>query len=1583
MRQTFLLYCLACFFLGYAQDPYEQFEGMVNPLNGKFSFGTPVIQITASNGQSKSIGLSYYGDVRTNQLASNVGLGWSLNTGEITRQVMGFPDEKKAYSQLDEKLLQNGIAKTETTVGTGPMAFTFFNSGANNTMDILLSPTATGPQALSPAFDRFSASGLGANGSFQLSAVITDHIDKPADPAIEPNIAVFAKNFKTALMIRPFTANSTTINPQTITNINEHNFIEFAFDNDPLRNNFIQSFTHNDIVNGVVAADFMDYYDEDGVKLVRSYSDANDEDIAAFIVYGADGLRYHYSLPVYHIKSESYYYRVDENQNIDFTDSVQKITKDRYYAVSWKLTCITGPDYVDANANGYADDGDEGYWLKFNYSQWKNRIMRSPRFGFTYGDAPQYNEVNYGHNDQKHYTASVSLSHQNQYYLESIETDIEKLVFYKDFRDDEFSFTQYDNPTSLIPSLRIAKIVRFSKYGALNTSSNGSVVNLNAHFTPPNASGGSYNKNKTYLLGDYTGTEGKVLGAVEFIHDYSLQKDFYGNVNKFGTAQGYYQNNNSSLAEDIMMPPTAYSSGGKLTLQSFNLKGEDDFLLDSYSFEYTSNNPDFDPNDFDNNGYHIDLNGDIGLRNRNLNINPAKSSDVWLLNKITYPTDVVVEIDYEEDVYRYALPGVSDSRTEYISLKNPTVLNRFGADVDDHEGRIEIEAEIENPNDLKMLFNTSGMTRDVELSGQVIIFKARKDCAGSNTYDDLNTTDFEWGIFGSLPEINSTGLLGASNATLQIKSIDQVNSTIVFEANWALSDETDRCPYDDVEITPRFEHLYIGFKNKELAAGSSRVKELRVKESATASAARYEYLYSKARASSYSPETFIRYKTGIPVVFQGSMNTPFNSIPSSVLYGKTRMLKYGANGIFHSSSIFEHDVHSHKSIRSSFVPIKAAECFVPNTLLKMSPKALWDLVYEDKRDPNDFGIVWAALMQYIDNSIIPNNSHITSIADSGSISRALPAGMAIQNAHGLMLSTTHQNCFLLNTSSYTCNGTMVHTVDQTATGPYPIPYFLFADNSSAVTNAVTVRDRSAFLGQLLQLTVRDVDSNVLIQNEYEYDVKAVYYANYKAYSFGSDGNNDREYYYDTEYSKFFPYPKRKIMTQEGIVKVEQIYDLNRRNGEIASMAYHSKDENVLKNYTYLCDDLSMKDYWPKSYRAISDKQKRIVNEEGYHTAVSGIFLKSFPLTKQTSEKRYYPNRADLFDELHYYTEIPESETPSYSSITENVFGEVIKQRALDANGDFVETTYDPVQEVYAPLGLRTEVRDISSRVQANEGTSLVDEKDRMLESVDYLTGLAGSAKYLDTYDVVYTSSKSLHYDQYTATGFEDPDVNSGYCEGEVKGAGMVTVAAPTDPNQGHTGRAYLHVPLQANAHELYTDNSCINFDQGGRFVFSIWVRNSNLSGVAELNVKLAGENSIGQVGTTPSVQINSTAYSNAGDNLQCGDWTLLKVEINVPEGFHVPSSPYQGIGGTTYYGGLQVNLANSSGSFDADDFRFHPAAAPIEVSVFDLHSRRVSAALNQANMGSKIIYDAKGREKEIYTETLQGFILTSKTTYND
>ena len=145
-----------------------------------------------------------------------------------------------------------------------------------------------------------------------------------------------------------------------------------------------------------------------------------------------DGKTYHYSLPVYNFELFYKNFKQQYNQNQNFFE----IQKTKPYATHWLLTAITGPDYIDTNADGKVNKEDYGYWIEFNYGKWSvGYVWKGPTDGL---------EEHINSKDPNNKVYSYYWGRKQIYYLDAIKTRTHTALFIKDLR--------LDNQSSISPN---------------------------------------------------------------------------------------------------------------------------------------------------------------------------------------------------------------------------------------------------------------------------------------------------------------------------------------------------------------------------------------------------------------------------------------------------------------------------------------------------------------------------------------------------------------------------------------------------------------------------------------------------------------------------------------------------------------------------------------------------------------------------------------------------------------------------------------------------------------------------------------------------------------------------------------------------------------------------------------------------------------------------------------------------------------------------------------------------------------------------------------------------------------------------
>lgn len=347
----------------------------------------------------------------------------------------------------------------------------------------------------------------------------------------------------------------------------------------------IEYYTNQEIVDDIAASD--GFMDATAPGFSRSTTGYKKDLIGGFMITNSSGVTYHYALPVYSQSGSRITKNIDETSGNALYSTAE-------FAYTWFLTAITGPDFIDHNNNGFPDEQDWGYWVRFDYGKWTEKYKwRNPGEGYM--------------KDLDYKFKNYSFGTKEVYYLNRIVTRSHTAVFEKEIRADakgvarEDSYLPYDAsvqytsktnyPTS---SLKLKKIYLLNNEDLNDIEINNSIEqksNLYNHNIPSQYITEPYDF-ETFHLGqnvfDYADAnsiratiEAKSIRIIDFNTDYSLCS---GLPNSFDEAGNIYQN---------MLPgalPTASlynEKKGKLTLNSISFRGKGgQSILPSTEFSY-------------------------------------------------------------------------------------------------------------------------------------------------------------------------------------------------------------------------------------------------------------------------------------------------------------------------------------------------------------------------------------------------------------------------------------------------------------------------------------------------------------------------------------------------------------------------------------------------------------------------------------------------------------------------------------------------------------------------------------------------------------------------------------------------------------------------------------------------------------------------------------------------------------------------------------------------------------------------------------------------------------------------------------
>lgn len=426
--------------------------------------------------------------------------------------------------------------------------------------------------------------------------------------------------------------------------------------------------------------------------------------IEGYSITNESGVTYHFGLPAYTYGEENYQEKINRpnDNSVSFTRQV----KGSPYAYTWYLTTITGPDFVDRNNDGIANDGDWGYWVDFEYGKWSNDyIWRNPSEGF--------------HRDEDNEWRNCSMGHKEVYYLNAIRTRSHVALFEKEMRTDAKGASPtifntndgktYQNVASFDGTS--ATSLRLNKIHLLNASDEG-LVNNASGVTPESRAQDLTNNVLDKWDIAASGIEARSIRTVEFNYDYSLcpetanSFEYWYPSSKFGkltlkavgvkgkrgrcilpatrfeyelpasqvksqtgvtlSPQQFTTGNSTFEVGDMIMMRELYYSTYYGVITSKTSSGTDYvYTLANGSVPgnvaitaniVTTKNPPYNKDAYDIWGmYKSDVNTTVLAKNENLgrvtSIPSSRSADAWSLRKIISGTGAEIGVDYESNEY--------------------------------------------------------------------------------------------------------------------------------------------------------------------------------------------------------------------------------------------------------------------------------------------------------------------------------------------------------------------------------------------------------------------------------------------------------------------------------------------------------------------------------------------------------------------------------------------------------------------------------------------------------------------------------------------------------------------------------------------------------------------------------------------------------------------------------------------------------------------------------------------------------------------------------------------------------------------
>lgn len=738
----------------------------VNEFNGAFNYDQALIMIPSNRGVPVNITASYQAGIQMNQSASEIGLGWSINAeNAIYRSVSGTPDDTKSYNT---RALPSGEV---TTDGYGAL----YPVGSHDIKSVRRGLDTT--EYRYPDFDSYYVSGSSISGrinpsyyNFYTYSFSGGKYAMSGFTARKPQFH-FTGDFADTLVSRhysvtpidgstPFRNPSTTVSGNGYSNSTE-SFIGRHLSGSTISNenfdlttgqlatsNLVEYFTNSEINTAAYNGDysllgteaiFIDYKSNH----LRQNGEFPEDGIGYFRITGSNGLTYHYSLPVYELCTASYKVPLNNDYSlvsglstsdlsanptyVNHPSNVNVYVQNKTYnktAIKWLLVAITGPDFEDVNDDHLIDDGDKGYWVKYDYHKWSgNFVSRSPLYGFDYQYIPDqltqqfpvYFPFAYAYLGAPYKLSglfgSVELSHSEVYHLSKIKTPSHSALFVRDIRLDERSSDSAVTMSSGFkptPDLMLKRILLFK---------NEQIDSLLSLYPKTSFSTGSYSDfsfakvdnsanffHTTWFSTNYSALYPFIQKRIDFSQDYSLCRKYHNNVNSRYDGSTMLT---SPVGLSSNVSVSNYSSSGKLSLNGIYIYDWQNVkLVPSTQFDYNSDNspgfsnPDYDPIKTDYWGFYKSDATSSGY-SRYTTFDSKDLTKVWSMLKITSPMGATTEMEYESNTYQKVIDNEVSGGTRGAAfiyrIKNADgVSTSFDIDLEDGNGSSNLLSELPN-----------------------------------------------------------------------------------------------------------------------------------------------------------------------------------------------------------------------------------------------------------------------------------------------------------------------------------------------------------------------------------------------------------------------------------------------------------------------------------------------------------------------------------------------------------------------------------------------------------------------------------------------------------------------------------------------------------------------------------------------------------------------------------------------------------------------------------------------------------------------------------------------------------------------
>lgn len=1571
-------------------------ESLVDLPTGNLNYGVPLLSINSGN-LSYPVSFTYNSDIKATETASWIGLGWDFEPGCIERVIKGYPDDFE--DATDQEYKDEFVTQEQQYHSYGLLkASKISNYNLNHTF-AFDSYSVFDPAKSTIIDNPFKDPDDDIGGSFLSNDyyfVNTPMLNGAMEPRLFENISLARKGrqalsyldgivfyldrvcqhdkltfrFKNEVSNTARTENVVYMNydvspdPGFSYNIGSGNGFDYEsginITDNTDQNTFhgaktVKYYTCSEISDGTAKSEgFLDYHDLnrstfsavlETVNGNSTFSHDISKAVGGFMITDESGYTYHFSIPVFAYKSRSY---------ISTYGTTKGYARDQPYAYKWLLTSITGPDFVDVNTDGYADENDYGQWINFLYTKTEDDyIERFPLFG--------YDETQDG-------TKAYSGYYKERYYLDAIYTRDNLACFDRSDRNDNRGANSITgnggmkdpniNDGERAQSLENILLMNKEYYQAdMDATGSSTYYDVALNASAPtiwnsflryvekqialthnydlmprsdllsNQTGnymysGKLTLEKINFYSYQNGSLGTYQPPYEFVYDLNVSASI-GNISSYQdlpfnealiTANSSVQLKEGDIVQFTGIPmdvtgvevyyctiksiSSQTSSSGTWTTTANVL-----FIADKPTNTnqqqgatadlYLTKNPAYSWNSRDVwNSFKSDY---ISAEGYNRNNSPLQSAaaDCWLLRKIVTPLSGTIQIDYESDSYSQI--GINQQKR--LLNVNPNIGFKVTSNAQSSYDCL--------PHDDTYIYHYHFEMDALDRSQPSATFRLKfsDENLGDALTANLSVGDaVEMGTMSSLSTTLSDGELKSQisttscHPTIAAVGNNYIDVTIPKDSSGLFLSQTGTFS-GATYVAHEASYVVIPEKKMQKAGGGVRVNEITLSGNNETFSYQLDYTNPLTGVSSgvtsYDPADMNRVEFNFP--YWKAQTVPCNVFDPRAYQTYSTIKMPGQQDLLNYKKLFVRDFYEY------------------SCLISRLPRAAVLYRYVTVRS---FGNerAYTAFKQYQFNTFTTD---------------------MFQKE---LLSESYQD--------------------------YQLP------GQTLRTRNLKFHDRSSQLGQLVAEQTFDPDGTLIKSKNYYYSDGT----DYNGLGIVEEIYHEMRETIDETYTTTIKYKGLVCICASYPCILQKIEETDYQKGTTSQITFTNYDffnqnpteiettdsygNTLVKKTTYAYNmeagGSTYEKMGPKSMNSSWYNKLTSVADIGtYKKDASGNYKLIQRSATTYQESGIY--RAFNSDNNEYEWQIPVG-----IGRLRPLAGYHFQSALLENDGTIAESNY-------YDLDFSNPVEDLHWK--KNSQVMHYDPFSRVIEATD-INGNYTCTHWGYDYSKVIAKVRFANYASATYSGFEaryHPAEAPSYWhfDGEVLSGNLMTAAV--DGIQPHSGKYMIAVPANSAMTTIYkvsTSGNTGEFSTGRSYRACIWVNKATINDVW-MYVSLSGTYSGSSYSQTYSSQDTEPLLSS-------GNWSLIYVDFPVPSG---------------YQGSVQVNLSTGGVMSDPvtgffDDFRLHPVDAQIQSFVYDPVTGRLTHVLDKNNIYTRFEYDNEGRISKVYRETKKGEIKLKQYDYH-